>query len=196
MRRLQRQTSIPVELRRVQVGEIHDRSGDGGEVRVLQDRIQSNNVLDRIARSVDSDGGGEREHQFDGQHPEECKSKSSFFNWWGFGICVGAFSSHLILNYIQDNLSWALGFGIPCIAMVLALLVYFLGTNTYRFSIKSTFVRIGQVFIAAIRNRRTTTTTPSTMVVDEELESVRLFNKPCLHGQMAQTNTKMCVGVA
>ncbi|TXG53384.1 hypothetical protein EZV62_022553 [Acer yangbiense] len=115
--------------------------------------------------------------QFDGQNPEECKSKSSFFNWWGFGICVGAFSTRLILNYIQDNLSWALGFGIPCIAMVLALLVFFLGTNTYRFSIKSTFVRIGQVFIAVIRNWRTTTTTPSAMVVGEELESSTFLNK-------------------
>ncbi|KAL5843458.1 hypothetical protein ACOSQ4_009416 [Xanthoceras sorbifolium] len=74
--------------------------------------------------------------QFDEQDPGECKIKSSFFNWWGFGICLGALSTRLILNYIQDNLSWALGFGIPCIVMVVALAVFLLGTKTYRFTIK------------------------------------------------------------
>ncbi|KAH7568238.1 hypothetical protein JRO89_XS07G0264900 [Xanthoceras sorbifolium] len=109
--------------------------------------------------------------QFDEQDPEECKLKSSFFNWWGFGICVGAFSTRLILSYIQDNLSWALGFGIPCIIMVAALVVFLLGTKTYRFSIKrdekSPFVRIGLVFVAVVRNWRST---PSAMVVVEEEE--------------------------
>ncbi|XP_020111482.1 protein NRT1/ PTR FAMILY 5.10-like [Ananas comosus] len=28
--------------------------------------------------------------QFDESDPEECKSKSSFFNWWYFGMCDGA----------------------------------------------------------------------------------------------------------
>ncbi|GMN51801.1 hypothetical protein TIFTF001_020948 [Ficus carica] len=99
--------------------------------------------------------------QFDGEHPEECKAKSSFFNWWYFGISMGSLVTMSIVSYIQDNLSWALGFGIPCIAMVVALLIFLLGTTTYRFSIphneKGPFVRIGRVFVAAFRNRRATT---------------------------------------
>ena len=46
--------------------------------------------------------------QFDG---EESKAQSSFFNWWNFGVCGAVSVILLILIYIQDNLSWGLGFG-------------------------------------------------------------------------------------
>ncbi|XP_060673344.1 LOW QUALITY PROTEIN: protein NRT1/ PTR FAMILY 5.10 [Ziziphus jujuba] len=109
--------------------------------------------------------------QFDGQHPEECKAKSSFFNWWYFSTCMGIFSTNLIVSYIQDNLSWSLGFGVPCIAMVFALLAFLLGTKTYRYrniiqDKKSPFVRIGRVFIAALRNWRSTS--PSSVETEED----------------------------
>ncbi|KAJ4967005.1 hypothetical protein NE237_018854 [Protea cynaroides] len=98
--------------------------------------------------------------QFDGQHPEEFKSKSSFFNWWFFGTCGGIMCSYFILNYIQDNLSWGLGFGIPCVWMIVALAIFLLGTKTYRYSSTddnhNPFKRIAQVFVAAVRNWRTT----------------------------------------
>ncbi|KAK6916868.1 Proton-dependent oligopeptide transporter family [Dillenia turbinata] len=97
--------------------------------------------------------------QFDEQEPNESRAKGSFFNWWYFGSCAGTLCSLIILNYIQDNLSWALGFGIPCIAMAVALVVFLLGTMTYRFGIRgdeeSPFVRIGRVFLAAARNWKT-----------------------------------------
>lgn len=96
--------------------------------------------------------------QFNEQDPEERKLKSSFFNWWSLGISVGAFSTRLVLNYIQDNLSWGLGFGIPCVFMTIALVVFLLGSKMYRYSVltdqKSPFVRIGNVFVCAVRNWR------------------------------------------
>ncbi|KAA0043476.1 protein NRT1/ PTR FAMILY 5.10-like [Cucumis melo var. makuwa] len=95
--------------------------------------------------------------QFDGQHPEESKAKSSFFNWWYLGISLAGFSTVNIMSYVQEYLSWSLGFGIPCIAMVFALAIFLLGTRTYRFGNtgdeENPFVRIGRVFIIAIRNR-------------------------------------------
>ncbi|KAI7999759.1 Aspartyl protease 25 [Camellia lanceoleosa] len=42
----------------------------------------------------------------------------------------------LFLNYIQDNLNRGLGFGIPCISMVVALLIFLIGTTTYRTSLR------------------------------------------------------------
>ncbi|KAL1362657.1 hypothetical protein AAHE18_03G096300 [Arachis hypogaea] len=51
--------------------------------------------------------------QFDEQHPKEFKDRSSFFNWWYFTMCAGSMGTLWILNYIQDNLSWVVGFGIP-----------------------------------------------------------------------------------
>ncbi|KAL5843469.1 hypothetical protein ACOSQ4_009427 [Xanthoceras sorbifolium] len=95
--------------------------------------------------------------QFDGQDPQECKLRSSFFNWWYFGICVVSFLTYLVVNYIQDNLSWGFGFGITCVSMIVGLLVFLLGTKTYRYGIKceekSPLARIGRAIVAAVRNR-------------------------------------------
>ncbi|KDP27340.1 hypothetical protein JCGZ_20272 [Jatropha curcas] len=111
--------------------------------------------------------------QFDGQDPEECKSKSSFFNWWYFCMCGGTLVSLLFLNYIQDNLNWALGFGIPCIMMVVALFIFLVGTKTYRYSVKveerSAFLRIGRVFVATVKNWQTL---PSAIDLEEEARGI------------------------
>ncbi|XP_047340617.1 protein NRT1/ PTR FAMILY 5.10-like [Impatiens glandulifera] len=95
--------------------------------------------------------------QFDAQDPKECKAKSSFFNWWYFCVCGGTGVTTIIMNYIQDNLSWGLGFGIPCIVIICALVIFLLGTKTYRFGTtsvgrRSSFSRISLVFIKAARN--------------------------------------------
>ncbi|XP_031113539.1 protein NRT1/ PTR FAMILY 5.10-like isoform X1 [Ipomoea triloba] len=100
--------------------------------------------------------------QFDTQDPQENKAKSSFFNWWYFGMNFGIFVALLVLTYIQDYLSWGLGFGIPCVVMGIALIVFLFGTITYRFQKdndnKNPFVRIGRVFIYAAKNHKTSTT--------------------------------------
>ncbi|CAA2975833.1 NRT1 PTR FAMILY -like [Olea europaea subsp. europaea] len=114
--------------------------------------------------------------QFDEQDPEECKDKSSFFNWWNFSISSGIIVALFVLNYIEDNLSWGLGFGIPCIIMCLALIIFLLGTMTYRFRIQSNgrnpFVRIGQVFLNAARNWRTN---PEAISKKEEAQGILLY---------------------
>ncbi|XP_027150174.1 protein NRT1/ PTR FAMILY 5.10-like [Coffea eugenioides] len=72
--------------------------------------------------------------QFDGKRPEESKAKSSFFNWWLGVMGIGPIAAHLILNYIQDNISWEIGSGIPCLAMIVGLILLLLGRRTYQFS--------------------------------------------------------------
>lgn len=140
--------------------------------------------------------------QFDGQDPEESKAKSSFFNWWYFSICAGTTGTLLILTYIQDNLNWGLGFGIPCISMAFALVIFLLGTKTYRFSIngeeESPFVRIGQVFIAAAKNWKTT---PSAIAIEEETRGTlpyhgshqfKFLNKALLAPDGSKVEGKVC----
>ncbi|MFS7902731.1 putative proton-dependent oligopeptide transporter family, MFS transporter superfamily [Helianthus anomalus] len=94
--------------------------------------------------------------QFDANHPEELKSKSSFFNWWFFGSCAAPTIGIFVLSYIQDNLSWGLGFGIPCVVMGFALIIFLFGTMTYRFGEKTQgknpFLRIGHAFVTTYRN--------------------------------------------
>ncbi|KAI3940065.1 hypothetical protein MKW92_013722 [Papaver armeniacum] len=113
--------------------------------------------------------------QFDERHPQECKSKSSFFNWWYFGLCGGTAISLLIVTYIQENLSWALGFGIPCISMAIALIVFLLGTKSYRYSYaedkKNPISRISQVFVASAKNWRANTPYVDCVKKDEESEN-------------------------
>lgn len=97
--------------------------------------------------------------QFDGNDIKESKAKSSFFNWVMFGSCVSILTTRLVSNYIQENLSWSLGFGIPCVSMLLALFMFLFGTKTYRFSTrrernKNPFARISRVFIEAVKNTK------------------------------------------
>lgn len=107
--------------------------------------------------------------QFDANDPDECRAKSSFFNWYFFGMCAGPTLGIVVLSYVQENLSWGLGFGIPCIVMGFALMIFLLGTMTYRFPTKtedkSAFVRIGLVFVEAARNWQTTS---SPICVEEQ----------------------------
>ncbi|RAL54308.1 hypothetical protein DM860_001436 [Cuscuta australis] len=111
--------------------------------------------------------------QFDTQDPLENKAKSSFFNWWYFGMNFGIFVALLVLTYIQDYLSWGLGFGIPCIIMGLALITFLFGTVTYRFrqysDNKNPFVRIGHVFVYATTNRKAST---SEVLMELEVQGV------------------------
>ncbi|KAL1219891.1 Protein NRT1/ PTR FAMILY 5.11 [Cardamine amara subsp. amara] len=97
--------------------------------------------------------------QFDRNDQKEAKAKSSFFNWLMFGNCISILMSRVVSNYIQENVSWFLGFGIPSVSMLLALFLFLLGITSYRFSIKSEgnenpFARISRVFMAALKNRR------------------------------------------
>ncbi|XP_048226787.1 protein NRT1/ PTR FAMILY 5.10 [Ricinus communis] len=140
--------------------------------------------------------------QFDGQDPKECKGKSSFFNWWYFCMCGGTLITLWVLNYIQDNLNWGLGFGIPCVMMMIALIIFLLGTKTYRYSVKveerSAFRRIGRVFLATIRNWQTSS---SAIALEEEIrgtlphqssEQFKFLNKALLAPDGSKEDGKVC----
>ncbi|KAG9444137.1 hypothetical protein H6P81_015477 [Aristolochia fimbriata] len=94
--------------------------------------------------------------QFDERDPNESKARSSFFNWWYFALQSGILVSLWSVTYIQDNVSWALGFGIPCIAMAVALFIFSLGSFSYRHLIveeESSFGRVASVLAASARRR-------------------------------------------
>lgn len=91
--------------------------------------------------------------QFDDADKAEKKHKSSFFNWFYLSINVGALIASSVLVWVQDNVSWAWGFGIPAIAMAIAVVSFFSGTRIYRYQKPggSPFTRICQVLVSSFR---------------------------------------------
>lgn len=92
--------------------------------------------------------------QFDDADEKEKTKKNSFFNWFYFSINVGALIASSLLVMIQDKYGWGLGFGIPTIAMAIAVVTFFSATRKYRFQKpgKSPITRICQVIVASFRN--------------------------------------------
>ncbi|MED6212931.1 hypothetical protein PIB30_088219 [Stylosanthes scabra] len=91
--------------------------------------------------------------QFDDADEVEKEHKSSFFNWFYFSINIGALVASSFIVWIQDNKSWAWGFGIPAVAMAIAVTSFFLGTKLYRNQkpAGSPLTRLFQVIVASIR---------------------------------------------
>lgn len=95
--------------------------------------------------------------QFDDFDPNEKELKVSFFNWWMFSAFLGALFATLGLVYIQENLGWGLGYGIPTGGLILSLLVFYLGTPIYRHkprNIKSPAMDIVKVVVTSMANWR------------------------------------------
>ncbi|PIN14595.1 H+/oligopeptide symporter [Handroanthus impetiginosus] len=140
--------------------------------------------------------------QFDEEDEHESKAKSSFFNWWYFSMNGGVLAAQLVLNYIQENVSWELGFGIPCIAMGFALIVFLIGSMTYRFRINSDernpFVRISRVFLEALRNRKAASSIVGSIeeevqqVLPHEYAKLKFLDKAILTTIGSEENRNLC----
>ncbi|PON63695.1 Proton-dependent oligopeptide transporter [Trema orientale] len=94
--------------------------------------------------------------QFDDSDEAEKKNKSSFFNWFYFSINIGALVASSVLVWIQTNVGWSWGFGIPAAAMAIAVMSFFSGTRLYRNQRPggSPLTRICQVIVASLRKFR------------------------------------------
>ncbi|KAJ0978415.1 hypothetical protein J5N97_013889 [Dioscorea zingiberensis] len=95
--------------------------------------------------------------QFDDFDPNEKKLKVSFFNWWMFSSFLGGLMATLGLVYIQENLGWGLGYGIPTAGLIVSLVIFYLGTPNYRHKVrktKSPAKEMVNVWVMALENRR------------------------------------------
>lgn len=91
--------------------------------------------------------------QFDDFDPKEKNQKLSFFNWWMFSIFFGILFGNTILVYIQDNVGWSLGYGIPTAGLALSITIFLIGTPFYRHKkpAGSPFTKMARVIVAALR---------------------------------------------
>uniref|UniRef100_A0A804LT40 Protein NRT1/ PTR FAMILY 5.10 n=1 Tax=Zea mays TaxID=4577 RepID=A0A804LT40_MAIZE len=96
--------------------------------------------------------------QFDQSDPGESVSRSSFFNWWYFGVCAGTAATLLVVSYVQESLGWHPGFAIPCAVMACTLVVFLLGTRTYRYTdtsgTRNLFAHAAEAFAGWRRRQR------------------------------------------
>ncbi|KAF5449720.1 hypothetical protein F2P56_030137 [Juglans regia] len=94
--------------------------------------------------------------QFDPTTDDGQKGINSFFNWYYTTFTVVLLFTQTIVVYIQDSVSWSIGFGIPTLCMFLSIIFFFVGTNIY-VHVKaegSPLSGLAQVFVAAYKKRQ------------------------------------------
>lgn len=134
--------------------------------------------------------------QFDDFDPKEKGHKLSFFNWWMFSIFFGTLFANTILVYIQDNVGWTLGYGLPTAGLAISIMIFLAGTPFYRHRVPSgsPFTRMAKVIIAALRKWKTPVPTDPKELYELDLEeygkkgkfridstpTLRFLNKACV----------------
>ncbi|GAV92410.1 PTR2 domain-containing protein, partial [Cephalotus follicularis] len=85
----------------------------------------------------------------------EASILESYFSWYYVATSVATILSVTFIVYIQDNMGWNVGFGVPAILMFLATLSFFLASSFYVKSKCNTSLLDGfaQVLVASYRNR-------------------------------------------
>nr|BAB19756.1 nitrate transporter NRT1-1 [Glycine max] len=85
------------------------------------------------------------------------KGINSFFNWYFFTFTFAQMVSLSLIVYIQSNVSWAIGLGIPAALMLISCTLYYTGSNYY-VKVKATgpapLTSLAQAVVVAIKKRR------------------------------------------
>ncbi|TVU19362.1 hypothetical protein EJB05_35507 [Eragrostis curvula] len=98
----------------------------------------------------------------------------SFFNLYFFGVELAKLTAVTAVVYIQENVGWGWGLGVPTIAMLVAVAAFMSGYPLY---VKmapggSPFTRLAQVAVAAYRKRNVAVPKdPSLLYQDKELDA-------------------------
>ncbi|XP_019152893.1 PREDICTED: protein NRT1/ PTR FAMILY 2.11-like [Ipomoea nil] len=80
---------------------------------------------------------------------------NSFFNWYFFTLTFAQMMSVTLVVYIQSEVSWPIGLGIPALFMLISCVVFFVGDRIY-VKVKpegSPFTSIVQVLVVAAKKR-------------------------------------------
>ncbi|KAG1666566.1 hypothetical protein FOA52_000533 [Chlamydomonas sp. UWO 241] len=93
--------------------------------------------------------------QFNLASAQDRREKESFFNYFYMVINFGSLIAVTTIVYVQDQVSWTLGFAIPGVAMLAAICVFTAGSPVYVHvpPTESPVMRVGKVVYAALHNR-------------------------------------------
>lgn len=80
----------------------------------------------------------------------------SYFNWYYTSIGASTIVALGVITYIQENLGWKIGFGVPAALMLISALSFTLGSPFYvkLKPSKSLLTGFVQVAVAATKNRK------------------------------------------
>lgn len=94
--------------------------------------------------------------QFDESDPEQSTNTWSYFNWYYFVMGAAILVAVTLIVYIQDNIGWGLGLGIPTVAMFISIIAFMAGYRLYQHldPAGSPFTRLVQVGVAAFKKRK------------------------------------------
>ncbi|KAF7099536.1 hypothetical protein CFC21_101159 [Triticum aestivum] len=97
---------------------------------------------------------------------EAAADRDVFFNWYFIFFYASTVLGATVIVYLQDTVSWTLGFGVSCAASVVGLTALLLGARYYRQppAQGSPFTGLARVVVAAARKRKVS------VVASEELK--------------------------
>ncbi|CAN1832259.1 Protein NRT1/ PTR FAMILY 3.1 [Linum perenne] len=132
--------------------------------------------------------------QFDMSRSAVVSRGWNFFNWFYFTIGIATLLALTVVVYIQDNVGWNWGLGIPTIAMGLSIVAFVFGSPIYN-KLKpggSPLVRLAQVVVASLKKRKIAKVEDSgDLYQNKELDALISVN-----GRLLHTNQFKCLDKA
>uniref|UniRef100_A0ACD5XD66 Uncharacterized protein n=1 Tax=Avena sativa TaxID=4498 RepID=A0ACD5XD66_AVESA len=124
--------------------------------------------------------------QFDMTDEKSRKGLNSYYNWYYGTTTVALVFSLTFLVYIQNSISWPIGFGIPTFFMFLAIIALFMGARLYVHVPPegSIFSGIFRVLVASFKKRRLKLPYPhdinqqELLLYNPEMKGNRIFKLP------------------
>jgi len=121
--------------------------------------------------------------QFDEEDKIEMLQKNSFFNQWYFWLSTGIVLALTVVAYVQENISWGLGFGIVTVAMVVSTILFLYGTPFYRLKLPggSPVTDIAQVVVGAVRKRNIRMPSDTSLLYENAVELIKSGRRLLAH---------------
>ncbi|KAI5353097.1 PREDICTED: NRT1/ PTR [Prunus dulcis] len=122
--------------------------------------------------------------QFDETDQKQTTKIWNYFNWYYFVMGASILLAVTVLVYIQDNIGWGWGLGIPTIAMFISIIIFMVGYPLYRNldPAGSPFTRLIQVSVAAYKKRKLSLVSdPRLLYQNDELDAPISLGGKLLH---------------
>ncbi|XP_031256612.1 protein NRT1/ PTR FAMILY 1.2-like [Pistacia vera] len=114
-----------------------------------------------------------------------------YFSWYYVSVSISAIISVTCIVYIQDKLGWRVGFGVPCMLMLLSAVLFFVASPFYvKLKAKESLLTgFAQVVAASYKNRHIELSSQATneyyhykkgAVFVKPTETLRFLNRACI----------------